>query len=282
MKELVHIFIDIFMYGFILSTLFGAGLELAIKDVIEPIKNIKSVIKILLINYILIPLMAYGLTILLHADEGLKIGILIISCCAGADFLPKLIVIARGSLGHAVGFMFLLMVATSVFAPIILPIAIPGISVNPLAIARPLVVLMLLPLSLGLTIRSLKPSAAEMIHPVMKKISTSCLIITAVLFLSVRYDLFISAYGTGVFNMGILYTVLALLLGFILAGGSRNDRIIFTLGSGARNMAAALLIASANFPDPRVITVAIIVALVQFIFLFLSAYLFGRTEAKAA
>jgi BASS family bile acid:Na+ symporter len=282
MNSHVHLLIEIFMYAFILSTLFGAGLSLGIWDIIEPIKNARSVIKILLANYIVIPLIAFVLSVLLNADPGLRTGLMIISCCAGADFIPKLIMIARGSIGHAVGFMFLLMVATSILAPIILPLAVPGISVDPVAIAKPLVVMMLLPLVLGLIIKTIKPKFADMLEPQMKKVSSVSIIVTGVLFLSVQYNLFISAYGTGVFNLTGLYTIAALVLGFIIGGKKRNDRIIFTIGCGARNMAAGILIASASFPDPRVLTTILIGALMQFSLLFLTAFLFGRQKLETA
>jgi len=57
---------------------------------------------------------------------------------AGAPFLPKLAQIAKGNLAFGVGLMVLLMVVTVGYLPLVLPILLPGVSVNPAEIARSL------------------------------------------------------------------------------------------------------------------------------------------------
>jgi len=60
-------------------------------------------------------------------------------------FLPKRAQIARGNLAFAVALMVLLMVITVGYLPLVLPLLLPGVSVNPAKIARSLILLMLLP-----------------------------------------------------------------------------------------------------------------------------------------
>ena len=92
------------------------------------------------------PLGAVVLCTLLRLDQPLGVGLLLLGTAAGAPFLPKLAEIAKGNLAFAVGLMVLLMVVTVGYLPLVLPLLLPGVSVNPAKIARSLILLMLLPL----------------------------------------------------------------------------------------------------------------------------------------
>lgn len=66
--------------------------------------------------------------------------------------------LAKSNLALAVGAMVLLMVVTIGYAPIVVPLAVEGATVDPLAIAQSLVLFMLIPLGLGLLVRAATPS----------------------------------------------------------------------------------------------------------------------------
>jgi predicted Na+-dependent transporter len=68
----------------------------------------------------------------------------------------------------------------------------------------------------------------------------------------------------------------ALLIGYLWGGPDQGDKIVMSLGAGARNIPAALLVAVTNFPDHRVAAVVIIGSLVEFVLLLLFAKLYGR------
>ena len=78
-----------------------------------------------------------------------RVGLLLLGAAAGAPFLPKLAQLARGDVGFAVGLMVLLMVMTIGYLPLALPFMLPGVTVDPWAIAKSLLLLMLLPLGSG-------------------------------------------------------------------------------------------------------------------------------------
>jgi bile acid:Na+ symporter, BASS family len=62
--------------------------------------------------------------------------------------------IAKGNLAFAVGLMVLLMVLTVAYMPFALPLLLEGVSVDPMKIARSLLLLMLLPLGAGLAVNA--------------------------------------------------------------------------------------------------------------------------------
>lgn len=282
MKAIIQTFAGLFMYSFILANLFGAGLGLTVREVIEPLKKKSLVLLALISNFVLIPGLAYGLSVLLKADYSMQAGIIIIAFCAGAPFLPRLITMAKGNMAGAIGIMVLLMAATVVIVPVVLPFVIPGLSVNPLAIAKPLIALMLLPIVLGLTVKAWKSNIAVSIKPAIDKISSISLVGWIFFALIIDYKIIISAYGTGIYNLMFWFTIGTLLVGYMFGGTSKQERFVVMMGSGARNIPAALLIAISNFSDHKVITVVLIGSLVQFIILFLIAFIHGRNEASKA
>jgi predicted Na+-dependent transporter len=60
-------------------------------------------------NFLLVPLLAYVITLVFPMPDEKKIGLIVLGCAAGAPFLPKLAQNAKGSLGFSVGLMVLLM-----------------------------------------------------------------------------------------------------------------------------------------------------------------------------
>jgi len=102
------------------------------------------------------PLGALLIARLLRLDEPLGIALLLLGTAAGAPFLPKLAGLAKSDLAFAVGLMVLLMVLTVGYMPVVLPLLLEGVSVDPAKIARSLVLLMLLPLGAGLLVDSIR------------------------------------------------------------------------------------------------------------------------------
>src|SRR5439155_13722436 len=84
----------------------------------------------------LMPLGALAIARILRLDQPLGIALLLLGAAAGAPFLPKLAGIAKGNLAFAVGLMVLLMVLTVAYMPLVLPLLLEGVSVDPMKIAR--------------------------------------------------------------------------------------------------------------------------------------------------
>ena len=159
--EILQKAVPLAMFVFVLSSMLAMGLGLTIAEIIAPLRNIRLVAMSLLANFVLMPLAALGLAKMLRLDEPLGVGLLLLGTAAGAPFLPKLAQIAKGNLAFAVGLMVLLMVITVGYLPLVLPVLLPGVSVNPAKIARSLFLLMLLPLAVALVVKAKLPAAAD-------------------------------------------------------------------------------------------------------------------------
>jgi bile acid:Na+ symporter, BASS family len=232
---------------FIVGSMLATGLSLTTAQILQPLKNARLVILALLANFVLVPALAYLITLILPLEEPLKIGLIVLATVAGAPFLVKEVQAARGDLPIGVGLMFLLMVVTIFYVPLVLPLLLPGVEVKAWDIAKSLIVTMLIPIILGLLYRSHSLEDAQHWAPVMNKVSSIALLILLVTGLGLNVSNIIDLIGSRGFLALILFVVGALLIGFVLGGRDQGVRTVMGLATAQRNVAAAILVTTINF-----------------------------------
>src|SRR5437773_474897 len=209
--ELIQKLVPVCMLAFVLSSMLAMGFGLTVGEIIAPLRDVRRVILSLLANFALVPLVALALAALLRLDQPLGVGLLLLGSAAGAPFLPKLTQLAKGNLALAVGLMVLLMVGTVGYLPLVLPLLLPGVSVNPVKIARSLFLLMLLPLAGALAIRAQFPDIAARTKPVLDRLSNLSLILLGLLITLANVNNVLEVFGT----RGILAGLLFIAIGFV-------------------------------------------------------------------
>ena len=267
LMELLSKAATVAMLSFVVSSMLAMGAGLTIPQIAEPLRNARLVVLALLANFVLMPLCAIALAKLLWLDESFAIGLLLLGCAAGAPFLPKLAELAKGNLAFAVGAMVLLMVVTVGYLPIVLPLLLPGITVNAWEIARSLLLLMLLPLAIGIALKTRYGELAARVKPVLDWISNVSLILLVCLITAANIDKVLQVFGTRGILAGLLFVALGVGTGWLLGGSSVDTKRVMALGTGQRNIAAALVVASQSFNDPKVVVMVIVVAIVGLIVL---------------
>ena len=255
------------MLSFVISSMLAMGAGLSVFQIVQPLRNPRLVVFALLSNFVLMPLCAFALSTLLRLDEPLGVGMLLLGCAAGAPFLPKLAELAKGNLAFAVGTMVLLMVVTVGYLPVVMPLLLPGVAVNPAKIAQSLVLLMLLPLGVGLALKSRYADLAARVKPVLDRISNVSLILLVLLITAANIDKVLDVFGTRGILAGLLLIALGFAIGWLLGGPGNDTRRVLALGTGQRNIAAALVVGSQSFSDPGVVVMVIVVAIVGLIIL---------------
>ena len=255
------------MLTFVLSSMLAMGLGLSIQQITGPLRNIRVVVLSLVANFVLMPLAAIFLARVLRLDEPLGVGLLLLGAAAGAPFLPKLAQIAKGNLAFAVGLMVLLMVITVGYLPVVLPLLLPGVSVNPAKIARSLVLLMLLPLAAALWVNATFPSAASRVKPLLDRTSNVSLILLIVLLTLSNISSVLSVFGTRGILAGLLFLAAGYGIGWALGGPAADTQRVLGLGTAQRNIAAALVVGSQSFDDPKVVVMIVVVAIVGLLLL---------------
>jgi BASS family bile acid:Na+ symporter len=265
--ELLSKAVTVAMLSFVVSSMLAMGAALTVSQIFDPLRNARLVVLALVANFVLMPLGAFALAKVLWLDEPLGVGLLLLGCAAGAPFLPKLAQLAKGNLPFGVGAMVLLMVITVAYLPIVLPLLLPGVTVNPVKIAQSLVLLMLLPLAIGLFVKARYDATAARVKPPLDWLSNVSLILLIVLITVVNFDKVLQVFGTRGILAGLLFIALGFCIGWLLGGPGKDTRTVLALATAQRNIAAALVVGSQSFSDPKVVVMVIVVAIVGLIIL---------------
>jgi bile acid:Na+ symporter, BASS family len=278
--ELLSKVVPITMLVFVVASMLAVGSSLTVGQIVAPLRNRKLVFFALLANFVLMPAGAVAIAKLLRLDRPLGVALLLLGAAAGAPFLPKLAGIAKGNLAFAVGLMVLLMVLTVAYMPLVLPLLLQGVSVDPMKIARSLLLLMLLPLGVGLTLNARFGSIAEKMRVPLNRISTLSLALLIVLLLVTNVQNVLALFGTRGIFASILFLLVGAGIGWLLGGPGLGTKGVLALGTAQRNIAAALVVGGKDFDDPKVLVMIVVVAVVGLLILMPLARVLGTRGAE--
>jgi BASS family bile acid:Na+ symporter len=172
------------------------------------------------------------------------------------------------------------MVLTVAYMPLVLPLLLEGVTVDPLKIARSLLLLMLLPLGIGLAVNRQFRSVAERMRAPLNKLSSLSLALLIGLLLVTKIQNVIALFGTRGILASVLFLLAGLGLGWLLGGPGFATKGVLALGTAQRNIAAALLVGGKNFDDPNVVVMIVVVAVVGLLILMPLARILGARGAE--
>lgn len=278
MTETITVLSNLATLTFVISSMLALGLSLTVKQILAPLSSINLVGRSLVANFVLIPLVAYLLKTVIPLDPSLGTGLILLATAAGAPFLPKLAQAAKADVAFSVGLMVLLMVVTVVYVPLVLPLLLPGVAVNPVDIARSLIVLMLMPLAVGLVVNARYEDIAASLQPHMAQASSLSLLAVFVLMLVLNVRTLLGTIGSGAIITAIAFIMAALAIGYFI-GPTATTRSVMGLGTAQRNIAAAMVVATGNFSDdPAVLTMILVGALLMLVILMPIAGELGKRQ----
>ena len=269
---------------FVVTSIAAMGLNLTLPEVLAPWKK-KWLLSISLVaNFVVVPLFALFILFLFPLDIDLATGLILVAAAAGAPSLPKAMDIIGGNVAYAVGLTMILIIVTIFYMPFMLPYLIEGVHVDQSSTALYLIVFMLIPLIVTMAIRAKIPSAARILYPVVDRISdlsiiAVLLIYTVALFtsdFSVKAGTLLGLKGAAV---AILFILGSFAIGYVMGGPDLRNRQVLAFGTGFRNVSAALVVVSANFTDPQILFMVLVIAVFGIIFMMITgAGSTGRTR----
>lgn len=275
MLEALHIALDVSIAVFIAGVLFASGLEVTFEQVLTPLKNRPVVIRGLLANVVLAPLIVYGMSIVFPLERPFMIGVLLYGFASGAPYTPKLVSAAAGDVPSSIGSTMLLTILTILYMPVVLPFLVPGTEIGVWEIAKPLLLQMFVPLMIGLGIRHFSGEVADKALKPANIIVNLSLLIFLVLALMLHHEELLATAGTGAVTSAVVLTLLTFGTGYLLGPGGKKGKVTLGLITTARNIGAAATIATANFgDDPRVLITIAVCMFVVFALAFPAAKLY--------
>lgn len=268
MGDLLHDLQKLSVLVFLVGSMGAMGLALTPAALAAPLRDRRLVLLALALNFLLAPALAWLLTVVLPLDRAHAAGLLLLGGAAGAPFLPRLVETARGDLASAAALMVLLTAGTILFLPFALPLMIPGLSADPWKIARPLLVLIILPLAAGMLIKSRAGAFAARAAPVLATLGNASLLLLFVLLVALNARALLAVIGSGAILATLVFFTALFVFGWMLGGSHRS---VLSLATTARNFGAALAPAENCFDDPKVTVMIIVGAIVCLVVSFAAA-----------
>jgi BASS family bile acid:Na+ symporter len=278
--ELLNTLYNLMGLVFVLGTMISMGLNLTIKQITKPLRDVRFVVMALLANFVIPPILALVLIRVFSLDDSLAVGLLLVSLAAGAPSLPKTAQFAKEDTAAATGLMVLLVVVTIFILPIALPLLITGISVTFWDIASGLVYLILIPLAVSLFVRARWPELAASALPSFTQASNLSLLILLVLMVVLNFSDVVGLLGSGGLFASLILVILTVVGGYLLGRLGKSGSWLQGLGAGQRNIAAAMVVATMNFGNDEVVMVVVYSLIIMLILIPLALEL-GK-QAKAA
>jgi BASS family bile acid:Na+ symporter len=241
MTELLTTLLKISVVVFMAGNLLDLGLRLDLRAALKGLRDVRFVTLSVVWAFVLCPALAYGLTLVIPLTPPYAMGLVLLGLAPCAPLLPMMVDRARGDLNYAASFMLLASAGTVVYMPLAVPLLVKGLTVSAWAIAKPMLLLVLVPLVIGVAIQSRSASAAARLQPLVKKGTGLDTVLMLVLVLVVYGKGFLGAVGTYAIGTQILFfsviTAASYALGF---GMPARQKSVVSLGISTRNVGAAM------------------------------------------
>jgi BASS family bile acid:Na+ symporter len=270
------------VFLFTVANLAAMGLQVRVPEVAAALRNRKTLALIFVWGWLLGPAFAYLITRVLPLAEPYVVVVLLASLAPCAPFLQQMVAKARGDMGFAGAFIPLVAVGTVVLMPLMAPLLIQGLTISTWALAKPLLLTILLPLVLGAAIRHYAGTVATRIFPAVKGLALLSTLMTIVWCLLI--------YGRGMLNTAgslALLSMTLFMVGMAIVtyrfgfGASQAQRSVMALGMGTRNIAAVLAAALAiPNADPRIVVMVVMWTLWSVVLAAIGANLLARQVGK--
>ena len=259
------------------------GLELNLTEALKTLRSARAIGLIVLWGWVVGPALAWLITKVLPLAEAHAAGLLLISLAPTAPFFPLMVGRARGDMSFAAAFMLLTTIGTVVLLPLMTPVLIQGLTVDTWSLAKPLLIMVLLPMLIGGAIGVFAPTVAEKLFPVVKKIGGISLLITLALTLYLYGREMLGAVGSFAPGAQVLFFVLITTLSYNLGFGLKQpQRSAMALGMCTRNIAAvfAAYFGITNPPEGMFVMIVLVVPLAALVAI-VAARIFARQAIGA-
>ncbi|MEI7900639.1 MAG: hypothetical protein WCK89_10310 [bacterium] len=269
---------------FTVSGLMAGGLECDLKQALKWLRSPKLLVPCILWSWVAGPALAWLLAQVLPLSPGHVAGLMLCSLAPIAPFLPLAAMRAKGDMTFSGAYVLLGTILTVVLMPLMAPLLIKGLTLSAWALAKPLIILVLLPLLIGIAIRFYKPAVATKIFPWVKKTSGVWLLLCLATTLWIYGKQMLSTIGSFAPGAWVVFMVVMAVLPYLIGFGlKQNQRSVMALGQSSRNISAGFVafFGITNAPEGMFLMVLLVVPLHVIIGLLAVPPIFAKLAGKA-
>ncbi|MFZ5570257.1 MAG: bile acid:sodium symporter family protein [Thermodesulfobacteriota bacterium] len=234
---------------YVVSGMLALGLSQTVKQIIEPLTNVRLTISAIVTSYIILPLLATSIARLFGLDPTLRYGLVLLSMAAGAEIGPIFTAKSNANVSLAGGILAMSIAITIIYIPVMIGVFLPDVEVDVKHLVLKLVLTIVAPLLLGLFIRSRFEKAAHKAEKYLHLISRLFVVLLLLTLVGLYYKPFIGLFGTYTLLAGVIYIVVAFGIGYLLGWPERGSMIAMGYMHGARNASVAVIAATSAFSD---------------------------------
>ena len=230
--------------------MFGMGLALNLHDFQVVFSRPKDIIIGCLAQFTVMPLLAWGLTKVFQLDEALALGVILVGCCPGGTASNVITYLAKGDLALSVGMTGV----STVLAPLLTPLltwllAGESIHVDVAGMLLSILWVVILPIVLGLIIKSLWPKFTEKAMDYLPAFSSVAIAFTVSIVISANASKLLAS-GMLIIIVVVLHNLFGLGLGYLigrLLGMSEPKKRAVSIEVGMQNSGLASSLATLHF-----------------------------------
>lgn len=265
----------------------GMGLSLTIADFKRVLQMPKAVSLGFLNQIILLPLIAFGLCKALGADPVIAVGIMILAACPGGATSNLLTLLAKGDTALSVTLTAVNSVVTIITIPIIITFSLDAFLGENTEVSAPigeiitqLLVIIVIPLTIGMLTRKYAPKVAiRMDKPV--KIASGALIALVIVGLVIKERAHLVEYFQMALLIALSLNIATMLVGYLtsrLAKLNFKQAMTISIESGTQNGTLAISLAAITLGRPDFAIAAAVYSLIMYATALVPLY-FGNREA---
>lgn len=230
--------------------MFGMGLTIHMGDFHVVFSRPKEVIIGCVAQYTVMPLVAWILAVVFHLPQDLAIGVILVGCCPGGTASNVITYIAGGDVALSVG----MTIVSTLAAPLMTPLLVYGLAgawveVSFWAMVLSVVKVILIPVLLGILLRSLFGKQIQKISDILPLISVVSIVMIISGIVANNAEKIVSC-GVLVLGVVMLHNLFGMGIGLLAAKllkveYSRTTAIAIEVGM--QNSGLAVSLATANF-----------------------------------
>lgn len=245
---------------------FALGLNASPRDATWLFRHPGRLAQALSSMFVVMPLFAAALASVFDLHPAVKLALITLAVAPIPPLLPKKAMKAGGESSYAIG----LLVAAALLSIAITPLAVDLLGkafgtparMSPLAIARLVLLTVIVPLGAGRLVRRLAPAFAERAAKPLALAAMALLIASFIPILFTAWPAIESLVGNGTIMAIAAFVLVGLAAGHLLGGPDPEDRTVQALSTASRHPGIAMAIASANFPEVKLTPAAILLYLI--------------------
>ena len=242
----------------LMIVMFGMGLTLRLEDFKLVFTRPRDILLGCATQFIIMPLLAFGLGVAFHLDPALMAGVVLVGCCPGGTSSNVITYLSKGDVALSVGMTSVNTLLAPFLTPAITYLLLKTtVNVDMMSMFVSIIKVVVVPIALGFIINKLFGELTQKLVKVLPGVSVTaiCLIVAAVVSHNAEK---IMTTGLIVFVVVILHNLLGYASGFVLGRAlhlSIPKTKALSVEIGMQNSGLATSLAGTAFPDLAMATV---------------------------